>query len=247
MPCHAMTNNDNRGMSFEVEIGHSSQRGPRDLNEDFVGTQRAAPHEASRGLIAAIADGVSSGGRGKEAAQTSVMGLLADFFATPATWDTTVALDRLIGAQNAWLVSQNRQRQGPGPGPNSAQRTDAAGTTALTTLTALVLQGQSYTVAHVGDTRLWRINGNDLQLLTQDHAFAHPDQRSRLTRAVGLDDGLRVDYLQGEVQPGDTYVLTTDGVHGVIKQRRLAELACVGSAQEASEAVTTTPPHWCCG
>lgn len=238
MPCHARGLGDNREMSFEVEIGHSSQRGPRDLNEDFVGTQRAPADEASRGLIAAIADGVSSGGRGKEAAQTSVMGLLADFFATPATWDTTVALDRLIGAQNAWLVSQNRQRQGQGPGPTSApQGGDSAGTAALTTLTALVLQGQSYTVAHVGDTRLWRLNGDDLQLLTQDHAFPHPDQRSRLTRAVGLDDGLRVDYLHGEVLPGDTYILTSDGVHGVLKPRKLAELARSGDAQQASAAL----------
>lgn len=221
-------------MSFDVEIGHASQRGPRDTNEDFVGAQRAAPHEASRGLIAAIADGVSCGGRGKEAAQTSVMGLIADFFATPATWDTTTALDRLIGAQNAWLVSQNRQRQGQ---ESTATGNEATGSAALTTLTALVLQGQSYTVAHVGDTRVWRLSGGELQLLTQDHAYPHPDLRSRLTRAVGLDDGLRVDYLQGEVQPGDTYVLTSDGVHGVLKPRKLAELAMSGNAQQACVAL----------
>lgn len=221
-------------MSFDVEIGHASQRGPRDTNEDFVGAQRAAPHEASRGLIAAIADGVSCGGRGKEAAQTSVMGLIADFFATPATWDTTTALDRLIGAQNAWLVSQNRQRQGQ---ESTSTGNEATGSAALTTLTALVLQGQSYTVAHVGDTRVWRLSGGELQLLTQDHAYPHPDLRSRLTRAVGLDDGLRVDYLQGEVQPGDTYILTSDGVHGVLKPRKLAELAMSGNAQQACVAL----------
>ncbi len=208
-------------MSFEVEIGHASQRGPREVNEDFCGTQRAAAHESARGLIAAIADGVSSGGRGQEAAQTSVMGLIADFFATPATWDTTVALDRLIGAQNTWLVSQNRQRQGQTTG---AEASVAAAPAAMTTLTALVLQGQTYTAAHVGDTRLWRLNGGDLQLLTVDHAYPHPDMRSRLTRAVGLDDGLRIDYLQGEIQPGDVYLLTTDGVHGVLKPRKLAAL-----------------------
>lgn len=225
-------------MSFAVDIGHSSQRGPRAKNEDFVGTQRAEAHEASRGLIAAIADGVSSGGLGQQAAQTSVMSLLSDFFATPPTWDTTVALDRLIGAQNAWLVSQNRRQQTQGS-DSDAEPADgsAGGATALTTLTVLVLQGQTYTVAHVGDTRLWRLSGDELQLLTQDHAFTHPDLRSRLTRAIGLDDGLRVDYLQGEVQPGDTYILTTDGVHGVLKPRKLAELAREGSAQEASTAL----------
>jgi len=73
-------------MSFEVDIGYSSQRGPRDLNEDFAGTVRAPAGEEARGLIAAIADGVSTGGHGLEAAQTTVMGLLADYFATPDTW-----------------------------------------------------------------------------------------------------------------------------------------------------------------
>ena len=229
-----MPRSDNRAMSFDVEIGHASQRGARDTNEDFAGAQRAAPHEASRGLIAAIADGVSSGGRGKEAAQTSVMGLIADFFATPATWDTTTALDRLIGAQNAWLVTQNRQRQGQ---DSDAEGAAEAGSAALTTLTALVLQGQGYTVAHVGDTRVWRLSGGELQLLTQDHAYPHPDFHSRLTRAVGLDDGLRVDYSQGELLPGDTYILTSDGVHGVLKPRKLAELVRTGTAQQTCVAL----------
>ena len=209
-------------MGFEVEIGHASRCGPREVNEDFAGAMRAPTHEAPRGLIAAIADGVSSGGRGREAAQTGVMALLGDFFATPATWDTSVALDRLIAAHNAWLVAQNRQHQ------SSA---------ALTTLTALVLEGQGYTLAHVGDTRAWRIAAGEVQLLTQDHAYAHPDLRNRLTRAVGLDDVVRVDYQQGEVEHGDTFVLTSDGVHGVLKPRRLAALAGQGSAQQASQAL----------
>src|SRR5687767_14629412 len=55
---------ENRAMSFEVDIGYSSQRGPRDVNEDFAGAVNAPPGEESRGLIAAIADGVSTGGRG---------------------------------------------------------------------------------------------------------------------------------------------------------------------------------------
>ncbi len=77
---------NNRAMSFDVEIGYSSHRGPRELNEDFAGAVRAPSGEEARGLIAAIADGVSSGGGGLEAAQTTVMGLLADYFATPDTW-----------------------------------------------------------------------------------------------------------------------------------------------------------------
>lgn len=212
-------------MSFEVEIGQCSRRGVREVNEDFAAATRSAPGDPVRGVIAAIADGVSGGGRGLEAAQTSVLGLLADFFATPATWETSVALDRLMGAQNGWLVAQNRQRAG------------SADATALTTLSALVLQGQGWTVAHVGDTRIWRIAGGEIQQLTQDHAYAQPDQRSRLTRAVGLDEVLHVDSLQGEARLGDRFVLTSDGVHGVLRPRRLGEIAAQGSAQQASEAL----------
>lgn len=211
-------------MSFEVEIGYSSRKGPRELNEDFAGAVHAPRGEEARGLIAAIADGVSSGGHGLEAAQTTVIGLLGDYFATPDTWETTAALDRLIAAQNAWLADHNRRRHGA---------------SALTTLTALVLQGQSYTLAHVGDTRAWRVNagGGPAAQLTVDHAFDHPDLRSRLTRAVGLDDHVRVDYTQGELRIGDCLVLSTDGVHGVLKPARVAELALFGDAQQASQAL----------
>ena len=62
---------DNAAMSFDVDIGHASQRGPREHNEDFAGALR----ERDRGVVAAIADGVSQGGGGLAAAQTTVMSL----------------------------------------------------------------------------------------------------------------------------------------------------------------------------
>lgn len=208
-------------MSFDVDIGHGSERGQRECNEDFV----AATTDPARGLVAAVADGVSSGGRGLEAAQTTVMSLVSDFAGAPATWETTVVFDRLIGAQNAWLADHNRRRQGDREG------------SALTTLTALALQGHSWTVAHVGDTRAWLLRQGQCQLLTQDHALDHPDLQRGLTRAIGLDDGVRVDYAQGELRAGDTFVLTSDGVHMALKRERLAALAQQGSAQEASTAL----------
>lgn len=211
-------------MSFEVDVGYSSARGPRERNEDFAGAVRAEPHESARGLIAAVADGVSSGGQGLEAAQTTVMGLLSDYFAAPAAWETTVVLDRLIGAQNAWLADHNRRR----PGQPAA----------LTTLTAVALQGQTWTLAHVGDTRAWLWRDGELTQLSQDHAFDHPDQRSRLTRAVGLDDVVRVDYAQGDARIGDVFVLCTDGVHGALKPVVLADLLTRGDAQAAADALT---------
>ena len=214
-------------MSFDVDIGHTSASGARERNEDFAAAVRAGAQEPGRGLIAAVADGVSAGGLGREAAQTTVMSLVQDFHAAPATWETTVVLDRLIGAQNAWLADHNRRRGGPGGDRASG----------LTTLTALALQGHTWTVAHVGDTRAWLLRAGELQQLTQDHAIDHPDFRSQLTRAVGLDLAVRADYLQGELQTGDIFMLTTDGVHGVLRPEQIRALLATAPAQRASEAV----------
>ena len=214
-------------MSFDVDIGHTSASGVRERNEDFAAAVRAGAQEPGRGLIAAVADGVSAGGLGREAAQTTVMSLVQDFHAAPATWETTVVLDRLIGAQNAWLADHNRRRGGPGGDRASG----------LTTLTALALQGHTWTVAHVGDTRAWLLRAGELQQLTQDHAIDHPDFRSQLTRAVGLDLAVRADYLQGELQTGDIFMLTTDGVHGVLRPEQIRGLLAATPAQIASEAI----------
>lgn len=215
-------------MGLDVDIGWFSARGPREDNEDFAAALRAEPHEAARGLVAALADGVSLGGRGREAAQTTVMGLLHDYFGTPETWDTSVALDRLIGAQNAWLAAGNRRQAEAGAGG------------AMTTLTALVLRGHSFTLAHVGDSRAWLLRGGECLQLSHDHVFDHPDLKNRLTRAIGLDDHVRVDYEQGELQRGDVFVLTSDGVHGALRRSAFEALlreAAAGSAQDASRAL----------
>jgi serine/threonine protein phosphatase PrpC len=224
-------------MSFDVDIGYFSDKGPRARNEDFAAAMAPAPQDAQRGLVAALADGVSSGGGGLEAAQTTVMSVVNDYHGAPDTWDTTVVLDRLIEAQNAWLAGHNRRRQGRGAGK------DLPGV-AMTTLTALVLRGHSWTLAHVGDSRAWLVRAAgqadaepECIQLTQDHAFDHPDQRSRLSRAIGLDDWVRVDYLQGELRVGDAFVLTSDGVHGVLHRSRVALLALEGDAQAAAEAL----------
>ncbi|KQW38804.1 bifunctional protein-serine/threonine kinase/phosphatase [Rhizobacter sp. Root404] len=222
-------------MSFDVDIGHFSLQGPRERNEDFAAAARPAPGDATRGVVAAIADGVSGGGAGREAAQTSVMSVVADYHGAPDTWETSVVLDRLISAQNAWLADHNRRRQGARDGADAPL--------AMSTLTVLVLRGQAWMLAHVGDTRAWLLRDapgstTDCVQLTQDHAFEEAFQRSRLTRAMGLDDRVRVDFEQGELRIGDTFVLTTDGVHGVLDRARLLALAGAhASAQAASEAI----------
>ena len=208
-------------MSFDIEMGYTSDRGPRPGNEDFAAAMRPAAHEEALGFIAAIADGVSAGGQGRMAAQTSVRAVVEDYFAAPPTWDTSVVLDRIISAQNSWLAAHNRRHSGA----------------AMSTLTALALRGQTWTVAHVGDTRAYLVRGTECRRLTQDHCLDHPDLRSQLTRAMGQDDAVRVDYLQGELHLGDIFVLVSDGVHGRLSQQHMLRLLGDASAQEASAAI----------
>ena len=209
-------------MAFELDIGFTSRAGLKDVNEDFCGAMLPEPGSEDRGAIAAMADGVSRGGKGREAAQTTVISLLRDYYGTPATWDATVAMDRIISAQNSWLSGINQRRQ-PALG--------------LTTLTALVLRGQSYALAHVGDSRAYLLRNGETQQMTHDHVVHHPDFQHQLLRAVGVDDQLVVDYVQGDLAVGDVFVLLTDGVHGKVASRRLAALIEASSAQDASAAL----------
>jgi serine/threonine protein phosphatase PrpC len=196
-------------MAFQIDIGFTSLAGSKEINEDFCAAMLPEPGNEAKGAIAAIADGVSTGGMGREAAQTTVTSLVRDYYGTPETWDTTVALDRVISAQNAWLSGLNRRR---------------APVLGLTTLTALVLRGQTYSLAHVGDTRAFLLRAGVTTQLTSDHSVTHLDFTHQLLRAVGFEDRLLVDYTQGDLLVGDVFVLLSDGVHGVLSAPQMKAL-----------------------
>jgi serine/threonine protein phosphatase PrpC len=220
-------------MPLSIEAAAFSQAAGRTVNEDFAAYEHDARGAGLATFIAAVADGVSTGGGGREAAQTSVLAVIDGFLSAPPTWDTTVALDRVLAAQNAWLHGHNERRRGASGTDDEAPPP----TISLCTFTCLVLRGRTLTFAHVGDTRLWRLADGTLQLLTQDHVFPQPDRRHQLTRALGLDDAVRLDFAQAEVQQGDCFLMTTDGVHGSLSPAKLAKLLAEGNAEAASRAV----------
>ncbi len=214
-------------MRFEIELGLSSERGRRERNEDFAGVQAPASHERERGVVAALADGVGGGGDGLIAAQTTVMSLLRDFHATPAHWDASVALERLLQHQNSWLLAHNRR-----PAPDGQPRE------ALCTLTAITLVGRRYAIAHVGDSRACLLRDGRCLQLTQDHRREGRDFAG-LTRAMGLDEALHLEHSQGELRVGDRLLLSSDGLHGVLREREIAALLRVApDAQSAAERLT---------
>src|SRR5437660_860688 len=90
--------------ALNVTVGHSSVTGPRPRNEDFCGAVTPEAAElANKGLLAAVADGVGGHAAGREAAEYTVRGLLADYYATPDTWSVPQSLDAVANATNLWL------------------------------------------------------------------------------------------------------------------------------------------------
>jgi serine/threonine protein phosphatase PrpC len=213
----------------EIDSAAFSLDGADEANADFAGVMTAeSARQSPRGWLAVVADGVSSAGRGRAAAHAAAEGLFADFPSAPVGWDTTVALDRIVSANNEWLWRQSERSQ--------------AGAME-TTLTALVVGSRFFTVAHVGDCRCYLLRGNKLFLLTQDH-IRHSDggaQRGPLTRALGLDDRVLIDYRQEPVQLDDVFVLVSDGVWSALSDETLRTLVQASqSAHEAAEVLCRT-------
>lgn len=214
-------------MPLTVSIGHASVTGARERNEDFVGMVTPnEPELSSKGLIAAVADGVSGNAGGREAAEYTVRGLLADYYATPDTWTVTQALERVLQAINAWVCRQGTARR------------ELAGM--ATTLTALVLRGRFYYFAHVGDTRLYLLRAGRMRRLSADHVWDRPEMQHVLTRAIGLDARLAIDHGMGELHEGDVLLLASDGVWAALPDadlmhalQRLA--ACETDAQDTAD------------
>ncbi|MEN5141408.1 bifunctional protein-serine/threonine kinase/phosphatase [Pseudomonas juntendi] len=182
-------------MSLQLSFAQASATGPRTENQDALRLVTPAPElAASKGYLFALADGVSQCADGGLAARASLQALALDYYATPATWSVAQALDRLLLAQNRWLRAQG------------------SGQPLLTTLSALVLRGRRFTLAHVGDCRVYRWHDGHLQCLSEDHVWDQPGMQHVLKRALGLDQHLLVDYLEGELQPGECFLLLSDGV-----------------------------------
>lgn len=197
---------------LQLRFGHASVPVPGKTNEDFYGivTQREQPEAQIRGIAVAIADGVSGSGGGRFASETTVRSLLADFYAAPARWNIAPTIDKVLRSVNDWLAAEN------------ARNPELEGV--VSTATMMLFKGNSYFLAHVGDTRAYLKRGPFFRQLTIDHTWQRGDMRHVLKRAVGLDTHLVVDYSNGELVPGDVFVMVTDGVWEVLGERIVREV-----------------------
>ena len=87
-------------------------------------------------------------------------------------------------------------------------------------------------VVHVGDSRVYRVRRGMAELLTRDHRVLGSNM---LTRAVGGSATVRSDLREIQVEPGDRFLVCSDGVSGVIPDARLAVFVSSGSLKSAAE------------
>lgn len=194
-------------MSLQLSFAEASAIGPREENQDALRlVTPAADIAASKGFLFAIADGVSQCADGGLAARTTLQALALDYYATPQTWGVAQALDRLLLAQNRWLQA------------------NGGGLPLLTTVSALVLRGQRFTLAHVGDCRVYRWYAEQLQRISEDHVWEQPGMQHVLKRALGLDQHLVLDFLDGELRAGECFVLLSDGVWATLGDTAIAAI-----------------------
>ena len=215
-------------MPLKFEIGQSSLTGPRERNEDYVGVVTPENEQLSvKGALIAVADGVSGNAGGGEASEMTVRTVSSDYYATPDTWQPPAALDKVISAANRWLISQANANR------------DLAGM--ATTLSLIILRGQRYYSAHVGDTRIYLLRDGTLKQLTTDHVWDRPDMRHVLKRAVGLDAHLAIDFAEGALQVGDVFALMSDGAWEALGEKAIHEgLSKFNSVQMVAEHLTKT-------
>jgi protein phosphatase len=212
----------------------------RSENQDFgalTNPQEEAKSQAG-GRLLIVADGMG-GHRGGATASRLAADTVKSEYLGSETGDPAIALHEAMAMANAKIFAEsqtNPDLRGMG-----------------TTTSALVVRGTQGWFAHVGDSRIYLIRGERIQQLTDDHSLVasmvreglltiqeaetHP-RRNVLQRSVGVGEDVEID-IRGpfEVQEGDTFILCSDGLHGVVKEDEISRVAQMPLEQAANEFV----------
>lgn len=191
-----------------LSVGQCTDRGRKAVNQDCHGAVvPAAPLRATKGAALALADGISSSAVSHVASATAVASFLDDYYATADAWSVRTSAERVLAAANAWLYAHTRQ------GQDRADQDCGH----VCTFSALVIKSNTAHLFHVGDARIYRVHareqGASLEQLTTDHRVWVSPERSYLSRALGVQDRVEIDYRAVALEAGDLFLLATDGVY----------------------------------
>jgi len=235
-----------------MEVGYSWDTGlVRKLNEDSILSitfeLKSYQGVMTAGLFA-VADGMGGHNAGEIASDLAARTFQAEcvscLLAKPGTSPLTVLENAFIKANNT-VASAAKERSLQGMG---------------TTLTAALVIGQDMYVAHIGDSRCYIINSRETLQITKDHSLvqqlveaglitteqarSHP-RRNEITRVLGYTPDTTPDLIHVKLYAGDTILLCSDGLHGVLDPATLEQTvnktpdpnqACADLTAEANKA-----------
>jgi serine/threonine protein phosphatase PrpC len=189
---------------LKISVGQHTDKGRKKINQDFHGVYiPEEPLLSSKGVAIALADGISSSDVSQIASESAVKGFLADYFCTSETWTVKKSAQRVLMATNSWLHSQTQQSQ-------YRFNKDRG---YVCTFSAMVIKSTTAHIFHAGDARIYRLQGNLLEQLTEDHRLWVSQDKSYLSRALGINQLLEIDYRSLQVERGDVFLLATDGTY----------------------------------
>jgi serine/threonine protein kinase/serine/threonine protein phosphatase PrpC len=220
----------------ELDIACFSEAGIKPVNEDAVGFKEPTESYAceNKGVSVAIADGVSTAEAGREASHTAVERFLEEYYQTPDTWSVSGSGEKILSTINLRLFRQSHEFTTTTKGY-------------LCTFSAVVIKSRTLHFFHVGDSRIYLLREGVLKQLTTDHVAVIDHNRSCLSRAIGMDSRLNLDYGHSDIRVGDRLLLTTDGVHDFVDCDQLKAILAedssateiVGHIQAAAAAAET--------
>ena len=189
---------------LKVAIGQHSDRGQKDINQDFHGVHLPKePLLGAKGIAIALADGISSSDVSQIASQAAVTSVLEDYYCTSEAWSVKTSVEKVLVATNSWLHAQSRQgqhRYDPDRGY-------------VCTLSAMVIKSTTAYLFHVGDSRIYQLRERRLEQLTSDHRLWVSRETSYLSRAMGMNQQVDIDFHKLQLEAGDLFMLATDGVY----------------------------------
>ena len=192
-----------------VRLGQFADKGVKAEQQDFHGAGLPEGYVLTqKGIVCAIADGISSSNVSHVASETAVSSFIQDYYSTPDSWSVKTSAERVIRSINSWLYSQTQQSQGRFDKDRGY----------VCTFSSLVLKHNQAHLFHIGDARIYRIQNGVMEQLTTDHRISLSSQQSYLSRALGVEAKVEIDYVKVQVYPEDIFLLMTDGAYEHLNQ-----------------------------
>jgi serine/threonine protein phosphatase PrpC len=214
---------------LEVSIGSATNKGVKPINQDFMGSLiPQEPSLSAKGIVLAMADGISSSQVSQIASQTAISSFLDDYYCTSESWSVKSSVQKVVRSINSWLFAQTR---------NSPYRYEKD-KGYICTFSALILKSNTAHLFHSGDTRIYRLSGDQLEQLTEDHRRVVSADVSYLSRALGIDQTLEIDYQSQSIEKSDIFIICTDGVYEFIDGQKISQqIAMAESLDLAANAI----------